>query len=265
MTNDVEQGAVRHPARDTHLTARLAFSLLALFLVAPVLSAGTISFGPTTVAGNSVIFDPDNVLTSSELAVLGSNGSLGAMPAVEALSFGAAAGQTFTFSASGLVGCCGTANVGPDGYLAKGSKITSLGSISGFVAPAQLPLVGVFTEGPPSGPAPASFDYSGGLGQSSFSPLLDQVFFIGDGLTGRGSGSLQTFNVPAGATELWLGFADAYGFIGAPGYYGDNPGCLAVSGTLTTGVSPVPEPGTLALIGSGLLIGLRRRSKQLSS
>lgn len=111
--------------------------------------------------------------------------------------------------------------IGPDGYTATWN-INSLGSISGFMAPAQLPLVGVFTNGSPTGSAPASFNYSGGLSQSSFSPLLDQVFFIGDGLTGTGSGSTQSFAVPSTATELWLGFADAFSFGGAPGFYGDR-------------------------------------------
>jgi PEP-CTERM motif len=141
------------------------------------------------------------------------------------------------------------ADIGPDGYSGS-SNINPLGSISGFVAPAQYPLVGVFTSGAPSGAAPPSYDYTGGLGQPSFSPLLNQVFFIGDGLTGTGSGATQVFNVPSSATELWLGFADAFAFSGDPGWYGDDPGALSVSGTLATGV---PEPGTLSLLGAGFI------------
>ena len=120
----------------------------------------------------------------------------------------------------------------------------------------------MFTNGSPTGSAPASFNYSGGLSQSSFSPLLDQVFFIGDGLTGTGSGSTQSFAVPSTATELWLGFADAFAFGGAPGFYGDNPGSLSVSGTLSSGMpgpSPVPEPEVGLLIGVGFVaVGLAR-------
>ncbi len=215
-------------------------SILALILCACLVSvvwgqqpAGDTNFGPLSVPGTSVIFDPDHVLSHHQLAKLGSNGSLGATPAVQALTFNAEANQTFTFSASGLIGCCGTANIGPDGYR-ENSNIDKLKSISGFRAPRAVPLVGVFTDGKPKGAAPPDYNYKKGVGQLTFSPRLNQVFFIGDGLTGTGKGSTQTFNVPPTATELWLGFADAGGFHGPPGDYGDNPGSLTVSGTLST-------------------------------
>jgi hypothetical protein len=192
------------------------------------------SFGPVSVPGTAVIFDPDNVLTAEQLADLRSAGTLSPTPAVKAFTFLAAPGQTFTFSASGLVGCCSTANIGPDGYPNDRANITSLGSISGIVSPNGLPLVGVFTNGSPSGAAPSPYDYSAGLGQASFSPSLNQVFVIGDGLTGTGSGSKQVFNVPATATELWLGFTDAGTFNGPPANYGDNAGSEMVVGTLST-------------------------------
>ena len=51
---------------------------------------------------------------------------------------------------------------------------------------------------------------------ASLSPLIDQVFFIGDGLTGDGSGSVQQFIVPTGATALYLGITDAPGYNGSP-------------------------------------------------
>jgi hypothetical protein len=232
-----------------------SLGFLIFWFLAPALNASTL----TVVPGTSVIFDPDGTLSASQLAALGSNGPLGATPAVEALTFAAQAGQAITVSATGLVGCCSSADIGPDGYARPTDIFTPLGPISGFVASVQMNLVGVFTDGLPAGPAPASFDYSGGVGQTSFSPLLNQVFFIGDGLTGTGSGSVQTFNVPSGATELWLGFADALGFSGEPGFYGDNPGSLSVSAKL--GPSTVPEPGAGVLLLVGLVaLALTRRS-----
>ncbi|HEY3242752.1 MAG TPA: hypothetical protein VGM03_05305 [Phycisphaerae bacterium] len=39
-------------------------------------------------------------------------------------------------------------------------------------------------------------------------PGLRQPFFIGDGLTGTGSGAVQQFLVPDGATRLFLGTID---------------------------------------------------------
>jgi hypothetical protein len=192
-----------------------------------------IRFGPTAVPATAVVFDPDNVLTADQLAALRSAGPLSPVPAVKAISFAAAPGQTITFAASGAVGCCSVIQVGPDGYVGSGENITGIGSISGFSSPNGLPLAGVFTNGSPAGSAPPDYDYTAGVGQPSFSPVLNQVFFIGDGLTGTGSGTQQIFNVPPAATELWLGFVDGGTFKGPPQNYGDNPGSLNVTGTLS--------------------------------
>jgi hypothetical protein len=89
-------------------------------------------------------------------------------------------------------------------------------------------------------PTPASLDfYSLGTSFTSLSPLLDQVFYIGDGLTGDGSGSTQQFDVPAGATELVLGLGDAPGYNGNPGSYGDNLG--AFNASFQVGSSSAPD------------------------
>jgi streptogramin lyase len=203
-----------------------------------------VSFGPISVPGTAVIFGPDNVLTANQLDALGSNGPLGASPAVEALAFTATTGQRVIFSASGLVGCCSVVNIGPDGYSGSLSNLEALESISGYEGP-SMALVGVFTNGGPKGAAPVDYNYSQGFGQAKYAPQLNQVFFIGDGLTGTGSGSTQIFQVPASATELWLGFADGQGFTGPPADYGDNPGGLSVSGTL--------NPSDLAQVSTPLL------------
>jgi hypothetical protein len=192
------------------------------------------SFGPLTVPGTAVIFDPDNVVSGARLASVAGRGPFSPRSAVKALSFPAASGQTMTFSAQGLLGCCSVPNVGPDGYPGSRVNINSLGSISGFISQRGLPLSGVFTNGSPSGPAPAPYDYSAGVGQANFYPVLNQVFFIGDGLTGTGSGQQQVFNVPPTATELWLGFPDGGDFQGPPGNYADNVGSILVSGTLVS-------------------------------
>ena len=53
--------------------------------------------------------------------------------------------------------------------------------------------------------------------------VRNQVFFIGDGLTGDESGFAQQFFVPVEATTLYLGIADACGCHGdANGCYADN-------------------------------------------
>jgi hypothetical protein len=118
-------------------------------------------------------------------------------------------------------------------------------------------LVGVFLDASePSGPGPAVLSYNygtpGSLSTSdpSFSPALDEVFFIGDGLTGTGTGNEQIFNVPAGADRLYLGFADSFDSV--PSYYADNVGSLTATFEITTAT---PEPTYGFLLTGGLIAG----------
>jgi hypothetical protein len=108
-------------------------------------------------------------------------------------------------------------------------------SISGIQAPQAGFVGGVFESGPPSGPAPATLNFNTiGTNFSSLSPVLQQLFFIGDGLTGDGSGDVQVFFVPSGAKFLYLGIPDACGYNGEPGCYGDNSGDFVVSYAIST-------------------------------
>jgi len=165
------------------------------------------------------------------------------------------AGNSLTFSnASGTVGGFG-GSAGPDGsFLFPPSAANSISGFSGLPAGS---LIGVFLDdNVPSGAAPASQVVI--TSSLSYSPLLRQGFFIGDGLTGTGTGSTQTFVIPTGATRLFLGIGDS------PGGFFNNTGSLnvTVSDGLTAG--GVPEPGTILTLGIGLL-GLwqtRRRFKR---
>jgi hypothetical protein len=130
-------------------------------------------------------------------------------------------------------------------------------------------LAGVFTgDAAPSDPAPEILDFSSTALTRSFaslSPLLDQTFYIGDGLTGEGSGSTQAFHVPDGATHFYLGFMDGSYFVGGPDYYDNNVGSFAATFTVASSV-PEVDPGSLAsaialVAGSlGLLERRRRRA-----
>ena len=78
-------------------------------------------------------------------------------------------------------------------------------------------LTGVFTDGTePAGGGPSILDFTSD-GLASVAPALNQTFFIGDGLTGTGSGSVQHFAIPTGKTKIFFGFADGINFAGQQG------------------------------------------------
>jgi hypothetical protein len=139
---------------------------------------------------------------------------------------------TGTFNPGG-----GVANQGPDGgndYDGVNDSNPAVGGISGILNtnPAHgFALLGVFVGSTvPSSKPPATENYSDITSNSSFSPALDQVFFIGDGLTGTGTGTVQKFNIPNTATRLFLGYPDG------PSDYYNNTG--VVTATLSVAVPP---------------------------
>ena len=126
-------------------------------------------------------------------------------------------------------------------------------------------LVGVFlgASSPTGGATPAALDFAGGLGFASLAPAIGQIFFIGDGLTsdsnaGLFNGALQEFLVPTGATRLYLGTADGFGWFNNSGSFSVTPAIVGGAGP-----SPAPEPGTWALAGlalAGLLAARPRKA-----
>jgi hypothetical protein len=165
-------------------------------------------------------------------------------------------GATVTWSATGLVGNGPLeTQFGPNGDVT--GSLYGLGDhdsgaengISDVLSIGVDSLMGVFLgPGVPSGAAPASLDFSGlGFGYGSLTPLVDQVFYMGDG-------SAQSLIVPAGATRLFLGTMDGFG-------WDNNTGFFTVD--FTGGVTPVPDAGsTMAMLGAAFLAvaTLRRKS-----
>jgi len=155
---------------------------------------------------------------------------------------------------------------GPEGNGAVGdSTISSFGGISGYRG-TQGALVGVFLTGDiPASGAPDRIDFapSGvGINFEMLTPGLGQVFFIGNGV--NADNVRQQFIAPIGATRVFIGITDAFGFNGAPGAFDDNDGAYQLRFSINEDprnpVTGVPAPGAVGLIGLGLLgLGFYRR------
>ncbi|MDO9008390.1 MAG: PEP-CTERM sorting domain-containing protein [Deltaproteobacteria bacterium] len=237
--------------------------ILAIALISAPAMASAIS-GSATVAGTANIFAAGQTSPS----VINSDGSL---PPFIAL----ASGATSISFPSGT----GTVHIGDPGNPAYGPESPNF-TTAFFIGDSTIPvsdiridrtgssLWGVFLDdSTPTGSHPVSLDFSsGGLGIAftSLSPLLRQTFFVGDGLTGTGSGDQQTFFVPDGATRLYLGVLDAMTVnanAGPGNAYFNNTGAFNVGYDMT--VNAVPEPETWAMLLAGLgLMGWRAQRRR---
>ncbi len=151
-------------------------------------------------------------------------------------------GMELTFSSTGWVNnmhaTSGYSGDGNPGWITP-HDVGSENGMSNARAPMNA-VMGVFL-GPaqPGGstPPPAlDFSTANARDYSSLSPLLRQIFFIGNGLTS--GGVRQRIVVPAGATRLFLGTMDSYG-------WSDNSGSFSV-----TVVSSADDPPTVEYDGS---------------
>ena len=166
-------------------------------------------------------------------------------------------GQTTTSTTSGFFGADGNGGA---------INITSSGGIAGMRNFRRGFLAGVFLSSatpPVDGAQPPRANYTTGVITNqdlSFAPLLNQTFFIGDGI--NNDGAIQDFFVPTGADTLVFGFLDGANFVGQPQNYFDNEGSLTASFTIASNSQPavVPLPASLPLLLAGGLglFALRR-------
>lgn len=155
------------------------------------------------------------------------------------------AGSVLNFSAVGFVSNGpmggGVTTDGPDG----GELVAHYGGAENGIAGATDPinsLIGVFLDNnqPNLSAAPGEFPYSPNA--LTILPGLKQPFFIGDGLTG--SGAIQQFTVPAGATRFYLGTMDGFS-------WNNNSGFFKVK--VTSSGQTVPDASATFLL---MLLGL---------
>lgn len=220
--------------------------VIAVTLLCPAISS---------LAATMEVNSQANIFASGHSSVSApGGGGAGVLPACYSFTISGNGVLTFT-SVTGTVSC-GPGSSGADGglYASGNTDILSWTGISGIKNDnATMFLTGVFlTDAEPADPAPDRLDFTNNTDFTELSPAIAQTFFIGDGLTGTGSGEIQKFYVPAGATRLFLGFADAYDFgspSSYPGYYGDNSGTLSAAFEIT----PIPEPGSLLAMGIGFI------------
>ncbi|HEX7723000.1 MAG TPA: hypothetical protein VF397_12630 [Pyrinomonadaceae bacterium] len=194
--------------------------LIALLIISGCLlkNSGTSTSNDLTLKINA----KSNVFAAGE-GGLDSNGGGVAAPSV---TFEPRAGLVLTFSnVAGRVSCCSGGeefNDADGGTFAGGvTNVESAGGISGITHPNKtMFLVGVFGDNSTAKPlGPARLD---GTDVKNSTPKLFQTFFIG-------KGERKQIEVPPTATRLYLGFADAYNFTGAPGSYDDNVGELVAT------------------------------------
>lgn len=221
------------------------------------------SFGPTIFAAAAVVAFSATSATAQQVIVPGTaNPWLAGMPdgSIAGDGFDTAPAQSpaqvpvvladgmmLMFSVTGSVSNSDSASgLSPDGAGFISREPGTENGIANVIAPISS-LIGVFLDSsqPSFSIAPVGLDFETfGLTFATLSPSLSQPFFIGDGLDG--GGEFQQFEVPSGATRLYLGTMDGFQWTGN-------------FGSFTVTVIPAPSAAALLGIGGLMATGRRRR------
>src|ERR1051326_4776592 len=149
-------------------------------------------------------------------------------------------GAVLVFSVTGS-----TDHGGPPFGLSPDGGSLQTHSVENGISSNNLPissLVGVFLDNSQPNTTPAPSAYAFASNSSVLRPGLKQVFFIGDGLTGNGTGTSQQMVAPAGATRLFLGTQDGC-------TWSDNGGSFTVNITVYSTSFSVPGTANPWLAG----------------
>jgi hypothetical protein len=248
------------------MNANFLISSLAI-LATTTLTMETAKATEVTIQGTDSIWNYGGVDITSEAGAT--------IPTVTSLAPGV--GRVLAFSsvtgAVNITDSNAALNFGPDGGhgLAINMNVTGIAGLSGIQSFNTSFLAGVFLNGHESDPthlAPATLAFPP-YNFTSLTPLDDQLFFIGDGRTGTGSGAIQIFNIPDDATKLVLGITDAEGYNGKPGAYFDNNGSFTADFSINLAAA-APESSTWAMMilgfaGIGFITYRRHKSSMLAA
>ena len=160
-------------------------------------------------------------------------------------------GDHFNFAATGTTNYGGQDGP-PDGI--PGDNTNHAAGAENGISDSTNPvdsLIGVFLgpTQPDLNAAPAALDFTSQSSQDylTLSPQLQQVFFIGDGMTS--ANVQQEVIAPTGATRLYLGMMDGSG-------WDNNTGSFSVDVTDLDAAPAVPEASTTVSLGLLLALGL---------
>jgi hypothetical protein len=191
---------------------------------APALDVGTpLATMQVRVSSRSNLWGAGHAIAPADLP-----GGEGMLPMRIDLPAGAARVLAFTEVAGTISYGSGLPENDADGTSAQSSN-RSFDGLSAPSIPRQRHVSAVALDNTePADPAPSALVMD--AASATFTVGLRQIFFVGDGLTGTGSGVPQTFAIPDAATRMFLGFMDSRGGTG-PGGYQDNTG--EITGTMT--------------------------------